>query len=87
MLTSCALLQTGLWVFIGVSQSHKALSRVLSCCFLAAVSLVAATGFLVYGGRLFLMLRRSGTQHAGPHVHVFMNHAYSLHHQFRCACQ
>lgn len=50
--------QTGLWVFLGVSHGHAGLTRLLSCCFLAAVSLVAASGFLIYGGRLFLMLRR-----------------------------
>jgi hypothetical protein len=30
----------------------------LSAAFLSAVSLAAAVGFLVYGGRLFLMLQR-----------------------------
>ena len=34
------------------------LGRILSCVFLAAVSLSAAAGFLLYGGRLFCMLRR-----------------------------
>ena len=34
------------------------LVRILSCVFLAAVSLSAAAGFLLYGGRLFCMLRR-----------------------------
>jgi hypothetical protein len=33
-------------------------SHVLSAGFLAAVSLAAAVGFLLYGGRLFLMLQR-----------------------------
>lgn len=32
--------------------------RELSGCFLAFVSAAAAAGFLLYGGRLFLMLRR-----------------------------
>ena len=34
------------------------LLRIVSCAFLAVVSVCAAVGFLVYGGRLFLMLRR-----------------------------
>ncbi len=32
--------------------------RVAGCVFLAFVSVAAALGFLVYGGRLFLMLQR-----------------------------
>lgn len=53
-------LQIALWIFSGVTSGNEpsGISRVLSCCFLAIVSLVAAAGFMVYGGRLFLMLRR-----------------------------
>ena len=52
-------MQAGLWAFLTVSGLHSEnLSRVLSCSFLALVSLLAAAGFLLYGGRLFLMLRR-----------------------------
>jgi hypothetical protein len=53
--------QIALWIFSGVTSTHSdpsGISRVLSCCFMAVVSLIAAAGFLVYGGRLFLMLRR-----------------------------
>ena len=53
------LMQAGLWAFLAVSGLHSVnLSRVLSCSFLAIVSLLAAASFLLYGGRLFLMLRR-----------------------------
>ena len=56
-------LQIALWIFCGVTRSgdHASLARILSCTFMALVSLIAAAGFLVYGGRLFLMLRRSAT--------------------------
>jgi Protein of unknown function (DUF1084) len=55
----CAARQVGLWAFASQADGeHEELARVLSCTFLAAVSVAAATGFLVYGGRLFLMLRR-----------------------------
>lgn len=54
------LSQGGLWVYESMagdeSQSH--VSHILSAGFLAAVSLCAAIGFLLYGGRLFLMLQR-----------------------------
>lgn len=53
------LLQIGLWAFGALA--HGALvevCRVAGCVFLAAVSVAAALGFLVYGGRLFLMLQR-----------------------------
>eukprot|EP00877_Chromochloris_zofingiensis_P012263 jgi/Chrzof1/7290/Cz02g18010.t1 len=53
-------IQGGLWVYESMagdeSQSH--VSHILSAGFLAAVSLCAAIGFLLYGGRLFLMLQR-----------------------------
>ena len=56
-------MQIALWIFSGVAAQPQpnGIARVLSCCFLAAVSLLAAAGFLIYGGRLFLMLRRSAT--------------------------
>lgn len=52
--------QIALWVLTGLAQSNSThnLLRVASCAFLAIVSVCAAVGFLVYGGRLFLMLRR-----------------------------
>lgn len=52
--------QAGLWAFVSLAPTSKwyNIARLASGCFLAAVSLSAAAGFLVYGGRLFLMLRR-----------------------------
>ena len=62
-----APLQAGLWAFLSVSgKDSENLSRILSCSFLAAVSLLAAAGFLLYGGRLFLMLRRSAPSLCHP---------------------
>ena len=40
------------------APQEKYIAREASGVFLALVSAAAATGFLVYGGRLFLMLRR-----------------------------
>ncbi|KAL3158088.1 E3 ubiquitin-protein ligase tom1 [Trebouxia sp. C0010 RCD-2024] len=52
-------IQIGLWVYSSMVHGQKlALERVLSCVFLAIVSLSAAAGFLLYGGRLFTLLRR-----------------------------
>ena len=56
--------QTALWGWgaianrKGGSSPPSAAPRVASLAFLAAASAVAAAGFVVYGGRLFLMLRR-----------------------------
>lgn len=54
--------QAGIWVYMGVVQrsehSHYELMAKVSACFLAVVSVIAALGFALYGGRLFLMLRR-----------------------------
>ncbi|KAK9820067.1 hypothetical protein WJX72_005693 [[Myrmecia] bisecta] len=53
------LIQGGLWVFTAMAHGEALrIARIASSCFLAAVSLAAAAGFLLYGGRLFLMLRR-----------------------------
>ena len=51
--------QIGLWAF-GVLAHGRLVEagRVAGCVFLAFVSVAAALGFLVYGGRLFLMLQR-----------------------------
>ena len=51
----CLLLRAELCAWQAGTQN---LLRVVSCAFLAVVSVCAAVGFLVYGGRLFLMLRR-----------------------------
>ena len=52
--------QVALWIFSSAAASaeHQKLAREMSGCFLAIVSACAAGGFLLYGGRLFLMLRR-----------------------------
>ena len=49
-----------LWVLMGLAHSNATLSllRVISSAFIALVSISAAIGFLLYGGRLYLMLRR-----------------------------
>lgn len=39
--------------------------RIAGCVFLATVSIAAALGFLIYGGRLFLMLRRFPVESRG----------------------
>mmetsp|Transcript_33594 Transcript_33594/g.100029 ORF Transcript_33594/g.100029 Transcript_33594/m.100029 type:complete len:305 (-) Transcript_33594:561-1475(-) len=50
----------GLWLWgsAAVDDTAAAAACLLSDCFLALVSILAAVGFLVYGGRLFLMLQR-----------------------------
>ncbi|CAL5224071.1 g6696 [Coccomyxa viridis] len=52
--------QAVLWVLAGLAHSDGtlALLRIISSAFIAVVSISAAIGFLLYGGRLFLMLRR-----------------------------
>jgi hypothetical protein len=54
------LAQAGLWAYESAAANEKQeqVSRALSAGFLAAVSVAAAAGFLLYGGRLFVMLRR-----------------------------
>lgn len=52
--------QGGLWAYESMADSEGAekVSHIVSAGFLAAVSLCAAVGFVLYGGRLFLMLQR-----------------------------
>jgi hypothetical protein len=52
--------QVVLWLACSMATvpGHQQLAREVSGCFLALVSAAAAGGFLLYGGRLFLMLRR-----------------------------
>lgn len=45
------------WIYMGVS-GKEALATKISASFIAMVNLFAAVGFLLYGGRLFIMLRR-----------------------------
>lgn len=49
-------IQIGIWIYVQVSHTTVALE--IAKLFLAAVSFSAALGFLIYGGRLFFMLRR-----------------------------
>lgn len=50
--------QSGIWVFISLARDSQAqLGKELSGCFLACVSAAAAFAFLLFGGRLFFMLR------------------------------
>ena len=53
--------QAGLWVYCSLGRpgaAREQLGQQLSGCFLAFVSAAAAFAFLLYGGRLWLMLRR-----------------------------
>lgn len=52
-------IQASLWVYCSLSPGGESqLGKELSGCFLAFVSAAAAFAFLLYGGRLWLMLRR-----------------------------
>lgn len=53
-------IQSGLWAVSSVSPdpAMQSLGYLLSDIFLAAVSVTAAAGFLLYGGRLIFMLQR-----------------------------
>lgn len=46
-----------MWLYLGAAGGEHLVPKV-SSLFLAAVNVTAAAGFLVYGGRLFVMLRR-----------------------------
>mmetsp|Transcript_20522 Transcript_20522/g.61775 ORF Transcript_20522/g.61775 Transcript_20522/m.61775 type:complete len:303 (-) Transcript_20522:474-1382(-) len=60
------IVQMGLWVFTAVASGEATeVGRIAGCVFLAIVSVAAALGFLVYGGRLFLMLRRFPVESRG----------------------
>jgi Protein of unknown function (DUF1084) len=52
--------QVALWMFCSAAKTEAAMyvGRELSGVFIAGVSAAAAASFLLYGGRLFLMLRR-----------------------------
>ncbi|XP_019171824.1 PREDICTED: tobamovirus multiplication protein 1-like [Ipomoea nil] len=50
------IVQAGIWVYLWFNDNHT--MDVIGKIFVAVVSLVAALGFLLYGGRLFFMLRR-----------------------------
>ncbi|XP_058096828.1 tobamovirus multiplication protein 1-like isoform X1 [Magnolia sinica] len=50
------LIQVGIWVYIRFSPSPIAVE--IAKVFFAVISFFAALGFLIYGGRLFFLLRR-----------------------------
>ncbi|KAI3800299.1 hypothetical protein L1987_28386 [Smallanthus sonchifolius] len=50
------LIQGGLWLYLWLDDSSMV--QLLGKIFVAVISLMAAVGFLLYGGRLFIMLRR-----------------------------
>ncbi|KAI3795702.1 hypothetical protein L1987_38359 [Smallanthus sonchifolius] len=50
------IIQAGIWVYLWVDDSSKI--QFAGKIFFAVVSFMAALGFLLYGGRLFFMLRR-----------------------------
>lgn len=54
------VLQGGLWAYESMvtTEAGERVSHIISAAFLAAVSLCAAVGFVLYGGRLFVMLQR-----------------------------
>lgn len=50
------IIQVCIWIYLWINDNHVAES--IGKVFVAVVSFIAALGFLIYGGRLFLMLRR-----------------------------
>ncbi|VFQ89582.1 unnamed protein product [Cuscuta campestris] len=50
------VIQTGIWVYLWFNDNNAV--DLIGKNFIAVVSFVAALGFLIYGGRLFIMLRR-----------------------------
>ncbi|GFP79065.1 tobamovirus multiplication protein 1 [Phtheirospermum japonicum] len=49
-------IQVCIWVYLGINDNSAA--EFIGKIFIAVVSFIAALGFLLYGGRLFFMLRR-----------------------------
>ncbi|VFQ88951.1 unnamed protein product [Cuscuta campestris] len=50
------IIQAGIWVYLWFNDNNAV--DLIGKNFIAVVSFVAALGFLIYGGRLFIMLRR-----------------------------
>ncbi|KAI7751041.1 hypothetical protein M8C21_032061 [Ambrosia artemisiifolia] len=50
------VIQAGIWIYLWVDDNSTV--QFVGKVFIAVVSFMAALGFLVYGGRLFFMLRR-----------------------------
>ncbi|KAI4342920.1 hypothetical protein MLD38_027483 [Melastoma candidum] len=49
-------IQICIWIYLWINENS--IVQFIGKVFIAGVSIVAASGFLLYGGRLFLMLRR-----------------------------
>ncbi|CAN6282421.1 unnamed protein product [Urochloa humidicola] len=49
------VIQVCIWVYLGINDNP--LMELVSKIFISAVSFIALLGFLIYGGRLFVMLR------------------------------
>lgn len=53
------LIQACIWIYIGVNNNNiTELLLFIGKIFIAIVSFIASLGFLIYGGRLFLLLQR-----------------------------
>ncbi|XP_010930271.1 tobamovirus multiplication protein 1 [Elaeis guineensis] len=50
------IIQVGIWIYLWINDNSVV--ELIGKIFIVVVSFVAALGFLVYGGRLFFMLRR-----------------------------
>ncbi|THU68371.1 hypothetical protein C4D60_Mb08t03210 [Musa balbisiana] len=50
------VIQFCIWIYLWIHDSN--IIELIGKIFIAAISFIAALGFLLYGGRLFLMLRR-----------------------------
>ncbi|MFS8025683.1 hypothetical protein Hanom_Chr16g01478001 [Helianthus anomalus] len=50
------IIQAGIWIYLWIDDNSTV--QFVGKIFIAVVSFMAALGFLVYGGRLFFMLRR-----------------------------
>ena len=59
------LFQASLWTWAGLEARDRETLRRVSSLFLSIVSFAAASGFAVYGGRLFAMLRRFPVESKG----------------------
>mmetsp|Transcript_12644 Transcript_12644/g.23991 ORF Transcript_12644/g.23991 Transcript_12644/m.23991 type:complete len:294 (-) Transcript_12644:388-1269(-) len=61
------VLQLGLWTYLSLctneDRAHQL--QLLTACFMVMVSTLAAFGFTLYGGRLFVMLRQFPVQSPG----------------------
>ncbi|KAK3146871.1 hypothetical protein QOZ80_3BG0273810 [Eleusine coracana subsp. coracana] len=57
------VIQICIWLFLGINDNP--LVELVSKVFISAVSFIALLGFLIYGGRLFSMLRRFPIESTG----------------------